>query len=367
MGTPSFGSVDPVGELDPRPRFPPRPGGVAILGCGAIAQSAHLPAYEQYGVGVVGVWSRTPDTTTGVRDRFPFVERVYSSAQELLDDPRVRFVDIATPARGRVRWVEAAVEAGKHVLVQKPLVDTREDLVALESVLQRARARGISVAANQNGRWAPPWRLATLLLRGGAVGEVVGVTHLHDKPLPPLVGTPFDDLDHMLLTDYLNHWVDITHCWLEPASVATVQASDSRVPGQPEGARNPWSATMNLTADSGATATLRIAGNAVTGSPAAPFWVHGTEGTIRGSVLGSDRLSVERPAGTVDYRLPGAWFVDGFAGTMGELMCGVTQGREPENSAGTAVTTVKVMLAARDSADRGGTPVTLSGPGESGG
>jgi predicted dehydrogenase len=362
--TPAQGLVDPGGELDPRPRFPPEPGGVAILGCGTIAQAAHLPAYGQYGVGVVGVWSRSPATTDGVRERFPFVEQVYGSAEELLADPRVRFVDIALPTAGRGRWVEAAVEAGKHVLVQKPLAGTPQDLAALAAVTERARAAGLRVAANQNGRWAPPWRLTTRLLRSGAIGDVVGVTHLHDKPLPPLVGTPFDDLEHMLLTDYLNHWIDITHGWLEPASVVTVQASDSRVPGQPAESRNPWSATINLTTDSGATATLRIAGNAVTSTPSAPFWVHGTDGTVRGSVLlDSDRLSLDRPAGTVDYDLPGAWFVDGFAGTMGELMCAVAEDREPENSATSAATTVRIMLAARESADRGGAPVAIPRPG----
>ena len=48
-------------ELDTGPRFPEDRSGVAILGCGTIAQSAHLPAYEQHGVGVTGVWSRSAD------------------------------------------------------------------------------------------------------------------------------------------------------------------------------------------------------------------------------------------------------------------------------------------------------------------
>ena len=106
---------------DTAPRFPTDRGGVAILGAGTIAQSAHLPAYEQYGVGVVGVWSRSPETTATVRDRFPFVGRVYASAEELLADPEVRYVDLATGPEGRLDWIEAAVEAGKHVLAQKPL------------------------------------------------------------------------------------------------------------------------------------------------------------------------------------------------------------------------------------------------------
>ena len=107
------------------------------------------------------------------------------------------------------------------MLAQKPLTLSADDLVRLPDVLAKADAAGVRVAVNHNGRWAPPWRATTLLLRQGAIGDVVGVTHLHDKPLPPLVGTPFDDVPHMLLTDYLLHWVDITRTWL--GDVASVR------------------------------------------------------------------------------------------------------------------------------------------------
>ena len=89
-------------SLDTGPRFPADRTGVAILGCGTIAQSAHLPAYQQHGVGVTGVWSRSASTTAGVRERFPFVGRVYASAEELLADPEVRYVDLATGPEGRL-------------------------------------------------------------------------------------------------------------------------------------------------------------------------------------------------------------------------------------------------------------------------
>ena len=85
---------------------------------------------------------------------------------------------------------------------------------------------------------------------------------------------------------------------------------------------------------------------------------------MRGSVLtGSARLSLDRDGETVDLPLYGQWFVDGFAGTMGELMCAVAEDREPENSAAHAATTVRLMLAARESADRAGAPVAVSSPG----
>ena len=288
---------------------------------------------------------------------------VYASAEELLADPEVRFVDVATGPEGRLDWIEAAVDAGKHVLAQKPLTLSDADLDRLPALLARAEAAGVRVAVNHNGRWAPPWRAATLLVRDGRIGDLVGVTHLHDKPLPPLVGTPFDDVPHMLLTDYLLHWVDITRTWLADGGagrIVSVQAADSRVPGQPDDARNPWAATLSMTAATGATAVLRIAGNVVSSAPGCPFWVHGTTGTLRGSVLlDSDRLEIDDGQAITPVPLRGAWFVDGFAAALGELMCAVAEARQPENSAADAAESVRLVLAALESAERPGSPVEV--------
>ncbi|WP_298461033.1 Gfo/Idh/MocA family protein [uncultured Cellulomonas sp.] len=354
---------------DHRPRLPDHRPGVGLIGAGAIARSAHLPAYAAWGVPVVAVASRRPADARALAGRFG-VPVVHDDVAALLADPRVELVDLATGPAGRLDLVEAAVGAGKHVLAQKPLLVDPTELPRLSRVLDDAARRGVRVAVNQNGRWAPAWRLATLLARDGAIGDVVGVTHLHDKPLPPLAGTPFDDVPHMLLTDYLVHWLDITRCWLEGARVTTVSAHDSRVPGQPDDARNPWQATVHVGCDTGATAVIRVVGDAATRSGGCPFWVHGTRGTLRGSVLlGSDALELDRGATRTRYALDGQWFTDGFAGAMGELMSAVAEDREPEHSAAHVVATVRLALAARDSAESGGAPVhpdrlVLTRPGE---
>ena len=69
---------------------------MAIVGCGAAAKDLHLPAYEAWNVDVAGVWDLLPSAVDGVRERFPFVRRVYGSLDELLADPEVAVVDIAT-------------------------------------------------------------------------------------------------------------------------------------------------------------------------------------------------------------------------------------------------------------------------------
>lgn len=346
---------------DNRPQVPDRPLRVGLIGAGAIARTAHLPAYAAWGIPVVAVASRTVGSARELATAFG-VPRVHDSVAALLADPDVDVVDLATGPTGRLDLIAAAVDAGKHVLAQKPLSVDAAELPRLQEVLAIAKARGIRVAVNQNARWAPVWRLATLLVRDGAIGEVVGVTHLHDKPLPPLAGTPFDDVPHMLITDYLVHWIDITRCWLEGSSVESVAASDSRVPGQPAEARNPWHAGIEIAMSSGASASLRIVGDARASAGGCPFWIHGTEGTLRGSILlGSDFLELDRDGVRTPLPTSGQWFTDGFAGAMGELQTAVLEDREPENSAEHVLATVRLGLAAAESAGAGGVPVRPAG------
>lgn len=340
---------------DYRPAFPERERyGIAILGFGGIAHSAHLPAYTKYGLDVRGVWSRTSTHLDGVD-----VPRVYASVEELLEDPEVDIVDIATPVVGRTHWISAAIEAGKHVLAQKPLTD---DPDGLAPALTMARQRGLRVAVNQNARWAPAWRLATLLVQQGAIGQVQAITHIHDKPLPPVASRPAatPEDEHLLVSDYLNHWFDITRCWLAGKTVVAVSTIDRHLPAQPPAPTNPWSVTSRLECQDGSHALIHIPGNVPTSSGSCPFWIHGTEGSIRGSVLlRSDYLELERGDQRSRIALQGEWFVDGFAGAMGELMLAIAEGREAYNSAEHNLASLHIADAALRSARRDGTAVDL--------
>ena len=340
-----------------RPSFPSgyRPG-IGIIGCGEIVKLAHLPAYTEYDVDVVGVYDSSPEATDGIQSRFPVVGQVFESVDDLLADPRIDVVDIATHPDVRRDLIERAIGAGKHVLSQKPFA---VDLAAARDLVERAEERGVCIAVNQNGRWAPPWRIATLLIEQGRIGDVCAVTHLFEHDFDWTVGTVFDEIEHFVLYDFAVHWVDITRCWFQDKTVAAVSAREYRTPAQPSGQKAPWGALIVVEYADGSNAVIRSVGVS-TRRPGNPFWVHGTEGTIRGSVRkGTDFVELEHGDAIVRYPLDGEWLPDGFAGTLAELCSAVTEEREPFNSARHNLLTLQMTLSACRSAEEDGRPVSL--------
>jgi predicted dehydrogenase len=216
------------------------------------------------------------------------------------------------------------------------------------------------VAVNQNGRWSPPWRVATLLIQQGLIGEVLAVSHFYDIKFGWIPGTAFDRLTHFAIYDYSVHWIDITRCWLEGKTIHSIRARDYRTPHQDPNGKTPWGMWVEVAYEDGANAMLRGIGCSETKQGSHPFWIHGTEGTIRGSVLGDDYVELEKDGLFTRYRLDGTWFPDGFAGTMGELLSAIAEDRQPYNAARHNLLSLQMTLAACRSADEDGRPVSLA-------
>ncbi len=87
----------------------------------------------------------------GAKPIFPSA-RVTDDFDSVLRDPNVRVLDIATHADVRLDLMRRALNADKHVLSQKPFVENLDDGRELVELGER---RGLKLAVNQNGRWAP--------------------------------------------------------------------------------------------------------------------------------------------------------------------------------------------------------------------
>ncbi len=340
---------------DPRPRIPEgdRPG-IGIVGCGRIVRDAHLPAYRKHGIDVVGVFDVDPAAVAAAAERFD-VGRRFASLDELLAAPDVAVVDVATHPSVRVEIVRRALEAGKHVLSQKPFAP---DLASARALVALAQERGLKLAVNQNGRWTPAWRVATLLLQDGAIGETLAVTHLIEEHNRWLIGSHFDAVEHFVLYDFLVHVFDITRCWFDGKQPQTVRAREYRTPGQPPEAREAWGGIADVSYADGSSALVRAVGCSEV-EARFPFWIHGSEGTISGQVATGECVQLERDGVITRFPLQGAWTPDGFAATMGELLCAIVESREPYNSGAHNLLSLELTLAAVASAERDGAPVAI--------
>ena len=100
--------------------------------------------------------------------RFP-APRTTTHFEDVLDDPDTEAVVIATPAATHHRLASAALEAGKHVFVEKPLACSSDDAVDL---IERARAAGLTLMPGHTFLYSPPVNLSRDIIRSGELGDV---------------------------------------------------------------------------------------------------------------------------------------------------------------------------------------------------
>jgi predicted dehydrogenase len=243
--------------------------------------------------------------------------------------------------------IEAALGAGKHVLSQKPFVTDLDDG---ERLVRLAEAKGVKLAVNQNGRWAPHHAWMRAAVRGGLIGELqschVAIRWDHSW----IVGTPFEAIGDLVLYDFAIHWFDFLASLAGPR-LQSVFATATRARGQT--ARVPLLAQALVRMDGGQ-ANLSFDGATALG-PRDTTSVTGTLGSLTsvGPNLGEQKVTLTTAEGSASPVLEGTWFNDGFRGAMGELLCAIEEDREPENSARGNLRSLALCFAAIASAREG--------------
>ncbi len=139
-----------------------------ILGPGAVATKAVGPALASSShaeLTVVG--SRAPERAARYAERFG--ARPVTGYAAVIDDPRVDAVYIALPNALHAEWILRAVDAGKHVLCEKPAVLTLAEAEAVVEAAARARVR---VMEGYMFRFHPQHALSRRLINDGTLGSV---------------------------------------------------------------------------------------------------------------------------------------------------------------------------------------------------
>ncbi|MEN3269963.1 MAG: hypothetical protein V7646_6857 [Pseudonocardia sp.] len=105
----------------------------------------------------------------------------------LLRRDDVQLVDVCTPGDTHVEIAVAALEAGKHVLCEKPLANTVDEARVMVAAAERAQARGVRSMVGFNYRRVPAVALARRLVKQGRIGQVrhVRAVYLQDWIVDP--------------------------------------------------------------------------------------------------------------------------------------------------------------------------------------
>ncbi|MBO4888090.1 MAG: Gfo/Idh/MocA family oxidoreductase [Firmicutes bacterium] len=143
--------------------------GVAVLGAGAVAQRRHLPEYaENKNAKIIGIFDRDEKRAAEVAEIYGC--KVYNSLEEALADPEVEAVSVCVPNKFHAGYAIAALKAGKHVLVEKPMATSLKDS---HEMLEVWKASGKILMPDHNQRLVRSFKKAHELLSQGIIGDLL--------------------------------------------------------------------------------------------------------------------------------------------------------------------------------------------------
>lgn len=114
---------------------------------------------------------RDAERVEAARSRFGW-QRSDTDWRSVVDDPAIDVVDICSPGSSHAEIAIAALDAGKHVLCEKPLANTVEEAEAMVAAAERAAARGVRSMVGFSYRRVPAIGVARRLVQEGRLGSI---------------------------------------------------------------------------------------------------------------------------------------------------------------------------------------------------
>ena len=143
-----------------------------FIGCGEVTEIKSGPAFSEVeGSSVVAVMSRTEDRarTYALKRGIP---KWYTDAQELIDDPDVNAVYVATPPSSHATYAIMAMKAGKPVYIEKPLAASYEDCARINRISEET---GVPCFVAYYRRYLPYFQKVKEIVDNGIIGKMVNV------------------------------------------------------------------------------------------------------------------------------------------------------------------------------------------------
>lgn len=143
--------------------------GIGIIGCGKIAQVRHIPEYlENPNAEIRGYFDLNLQRAQELAEKFG--GKAFASVEELLADPSIDAVSVCVANFAHAEMTIKALEAGKHVLCEKPMAVT---LAECEAMVAAAKKAGKHLMIGHNQRLAKAHVVAKKMIEEGAIGRIL--------------------------------------------------------------------------------------------------------------------------------------------------------------------------------------------------
>jgi scyllo-inositol 2-dehydrogenase (NADP+) len=147
----------------------------ALLSFGMSGKLFHAPFIEVHpGFNFYAVWERSKNLA---EEKYPGV-KTYRTLQELLNDDAVELVIINTPNYTHYEYTKMALEAGKHIIVEKPFTVTSEEGTEL---IELAKKQGRLLSVYHNRRYDSDYKIICKVVQEGSLGEIVEAEFHFDR------------------------------------------------------------------------------------------------------------------------------------------------------------------------------------------
>jgi scyllo-inositol 2-dehydrogenase (NADP+) len=140
----------------------------------------HAPFITAHtGFNFYGVWERTKNLA---QEKYPGV-KTFRTLEELLADKNIELVVVNTPSVTHYDYTKQVLNAGKHVIVEKPFTATADQA---EELIKLAKKKNLKLSVYQNRRYDSDYKTVKKVLDDNLLGEIVDVEIRYDRFVPEL-------------------------------------------------------------------------------------------------------------------------------------------------------------------------------------
>ncbi|MGO4371728.1 Gfo/Idh/MocA family protein, partial [Paenibacillus sp. MCAF20] len=215
---------------------------IAIVGCGGIANGKHMPALSKLkNIEMVAFCDIVEERAVEASQKYGAEgARVYTNYKELLTDATIDIVHVCTPNDSHAEIAIDALEAGKHVMSEKPMAKTAHDA---QRMVDAAKRTGKKLTVGYNNRFRADSQHLKKICEEGELGEIYfAKAHAIRRRAVPTWGVFLDEEKQGggPLIDIGTHALDLTLWMMNNYKPKVVLGTSYHKLSQRENAANAW-------------------------------------------------------------------------------------------------------------------------------